>query len=684
MFNKFFKKNTQSQTKVKPLETFYFLENEIEDKLSCLEFKPRLAIGFASYKLDFKDIGMRIKNTLSQDCDLVLISASDLLCNISQDNQIMDNPYLHNVQGITLMIFSDGMIENFYAHKIKLFAEIKDRQERKNLIENEVASLDVPFYANASDTLHYLIHNGVSGSESMVIEMLYKFAKYPLPLLGAGASGNLDKLNETCIFYNDEVLENYAISMHIQFKPKYRFDFMKSQNFSEMHDKNKIFTILDAEQQNRFTLIREFLDLDNFQAVNVIEALCKHFSCSFEELEAKTQDYTLGIKISNDLFLSPMKIFSDKALLGFGELSSGQEITLLKKTDFIKSIEKDYEKFISDNKSNIKPIGAIFNDCILRRFQNSEHIKNLKLNQYPIVGFSCFGEVYGVEIFKSLVAIFFYEIDENAHFNSRYLKTFTNKYADFKYYYLNIRARKLEIINKINQMILDQLKNTTLNLDNNSNTFKETFQEFQHIKESLLTINENFSNFIDYLEYNLYQSEEKMNLEKEVQSSLKNIDQLNKMLNLISGIVEQTSLLSLNAGIEAARAGKLGRGFAVVADEVRKLSDNTQTSLMEMEAAIKLVIQTIQSIAKSSNSSAKQMNFIRDKSDEFSKTISELINSGKEISDKLEQKSETGKYLEKGLDELKSYENILVKLSYGGGGDLNKESQNCLTPPPWK
>ncbi|SQE23667.1 Putative MCP-domain signal transduction protein [Campylobacter jejuni subsp. doylei] len=87
---------------------------------------------------------------------------------------------------------------------------------------------------------------------------------------------------------------------------------------------------------------------------------------------------------------------------------------------------------------------------------------------------------------------------------------------------------------------------------------------------------------------------------------MKNIDQLNSILDLISGIAEQTSLLSLNAGIEAARAGKLGHGFAVVANEVRKFSENTQMGLGEMEGAIKLVIQTIQSIAKSSNLALKK------------------------------------------------------------------------------
>ena len=77
---------------------------------------------------------------------------------------------------------------------------------------------------------------------------------------------------------------------------------------------------------------------------------------------------------------------------------------------------------------------------------------------------------------------------------------------------------------------------------------------------------------------------------KEIEKLAEKSTSINKIINVINEIANQTNLLSLNASIEAARAGEHGKGFAVVASEIRTLAEQSKTSVND----IKKIIGSIQ------------------------------------------------------------------------------------------
>jgi methyl-accepting chemotaxis protein len=136
-------------------------------------------------------------------------------------------------------------------------------------------------------------------------------------------------------------------------------------------------------------------------------------------------------------------------------------------------------------------------------------------------------------------------------------------------------------------------------------------------------------------------------------------EKLQEANKLISQIASQTSLLAMNAAIEAAHAGEAGRGFAVVADEIRKLADNATDQSKAIKQGIKEVVTSIiqvNEVSQGTQSSFKkvseEMQAVQGASAEIEAAMEEQTKGGKEILQNLRQLLEVNHTVSTGSTEM--------------------------------
>lgn len=124
--------------------------------------------------------------------------------------------------------------------------------------------------------------------------------------------------------------------------------------------------------------------------------------------------------------------------------------------------------------------------------------------------------------------------------------------------------------------------------------------------------------------------------------------------NLITAIAQQTNLLSLNASIEAARAGDAGRGFAVVASEIQNLSGQTSESAKRIEEIVNSLIMDSQTEMKNMEEvmeiMKKQDEHVSETNQVFGNVIHGIDSSMKEIQNIAERTSQMNHASEKVID----------------------------------
>jgi len=201
---------------------------------------------------------------------------------------------------------------------------------------------------------------------------------------------------------------------------------------------------------------------------------------------------------------------------------------------------------------------------------------------------------------------------------------------------------------------LNSLIHTThLLLENNMSTIDDINQSSKIVSDNtnlILTSTEEVTSTVESMADTLNLQSERITSLYGVTTNLNEtikgiVDQIQTNASIVSNISLQTSVLALNAGIEASRAGDYGRGFAVVAENVRKLSEDTKKAvnqISEVSVTISELLQSsfyrtselvneLQAMAEESSASAEE---ITAATEEIANSISDLSVSSDKLHDR--------------------------------------------------
>lgn len=188
-------------------------------------------------------------------------------------------------------------------------------------------------------------------------------------------------------------------------------------------------------------------------------------------------------------------------------------------------------------------------------------------------------------------------------------------------------------ISKINENLLEM-----------SNETKDINASVDEIKNQTVAVQDSSKIMNDKIK-SMQDSSHKMDegisaISKRIETVNTTVDKVSNIVSVIEEISSETNLLSLNASIEAARAGDAGKGFAVVAQEIRVLSDNTNTELENIKQIISSLVEECRYCVQASGTivedNAKQKEEIKAVLDEFG-SLDEQIQKTAEKADEIEE-----------------------------------------------
>lgn len=556
---------------------------ETDARLSGLDegaFSPggkaaALVVAFIAPTLDFPAVTESLRR-LAGSTPVIGVSTAGELGNCRTGRLY----HTQGAGGVVVQVFAGTLFSNVSIHAVPLACEDIRRgtpeltgTQRVARIVQSLSSVNVPFPLDARETFALTFVDGLSASESFLMEAIYSTGRFPCLFAGGSAGGTLD-FKQTHLFDGQRVLENHAVIVFVRMAPAFRFGAFKSHNYEKTTTR---FVVVDADPVQR--KVKGVLDATTGEVVRFTDTLARDLRTSPDRLGKALEGHTFGIDVDGEIFVRSVAGLDPEAGTAsfFCDINPGDELLLLRATDFVRQTEKDLGVFLSGKP---KPVGAILNDCILRRLKNDPKLAGLgALWTCPVAGFSTFGELFGININETLSAIVFFEATE-ATMRDDVIDRFPVHYANWRSYFTRCRLKRAETLGNLRAGIIREVLEHL--------TYTRKMDAVLSEAGQIRTVMDDIRNAILGQTHGGESAggEDTAQLTTEFQRLSSATSALRTVLGVIDTITGQTNLLALNATIEAARAGTAGRGFGVVASEVKKLATDTKKTLDQTQAAI--------------------------------------------------------------------------------------------------